>query len=139
MFVACPRRYAAGSVLDHWRGPRCAQPMVPRITSRLRADTLQPRGRCPSWAEVSAMDAAGSASRSVSALVRRRGRMGWVRLTASMLAVAVLLVSAAPTRAAPGGTPSEAVGIAGDGRFSGQVGPQSARWYRFSYRGNTPL
>src|ERR1051326_8835346 len=41
--------------------------------------------------------------------------------------------------AAPGGSPAEAIVIGGDGRFSGTVGPQAAQWFRFSYRGVTPL
>src|SRR5207249_106124 len=41
--------------------------------------------------------------------------------------------------AAPGDSPAEAIPIDTDGRFSGSVDPQSARWYRFSYRGGTPV
>ena len=41
--------------------------------------------------------------------------------------------------AAPGDDPTEAIPIDVDGRFSGSVDPQSARWYRFSYRGSTPV
>jgi hypothetical protein len=44
-----------------------------------------------------------------------------------------------PAIAAPGDGPLEAIPIDIDGRFSGSVEPQSARWYRFSYRGGTPV
>jgi hypothetical protein len=42
-------------------------------------------------------------------------------------------------RAASGSSPSDAIAVGNDGRFSGAVGPQSAQWFRFSYRGATPL
>ena len=57
------------------------------------------------------------------------------------LAVLATLVSLSPlgASAAPGASPSEAIVIGSDGQFSGAVGPQSAQWFRFSYRGATPI
>ncbi len=57
------------------------------------------------------------------------------------LLIAALAATHLATRAlaAPGDTPSEAIPIDVDGRFAGAVAPQSARWYRFAYRGGTPV
>jgi hypothetical protein len=59
-----------------------------------------------------------------------------------ILLAATALLSAQLTRlaiAASGDRPTEAIPIDTDGRFSGSVEPQSARWYRFAYRGGTPV
>ena len=61
------------------------------------------------------------------------------RLVAVFLIAAVLSLNPLLVVAAPGGTPSEAIAVGSDGRFSGTVGPQSAQWFRFSYRGTVPL
>ena len=55
-------------------------------------------------------------------------------LLAAMLSLSPLLASAAP-----GGSPTEAIAIGSDGRFSGNVTPQSAQWFHFSYRGSSPI
>jgi hypothetical protein len=71
-------------------------------------------------------------------VVMRKPRFRFQVLPLSILAV---IVSLSPflASAAPGNTPSEAIVIGGDGRFAGTVGAQSAQWFRFSYRGGTPL
>jgi hypothetical protein len=59
----------------------------------------------------------------------------------AFLVIAALAATHLGTRAlaAPGDTPTEAIPIDVDGRFAGAVAPQSARWYRFAYRGGTPV
>jgi len=63
------------------------------------------------------------------------------RSLAISLAILAAILSMSPllATAAPGGSPSEAIPIGGDGRFSGSVAPQSAQWFQFSYRGSTPI
>jgi hypothetical protein len=65
-----------------------------------------------------------------------RFKAACVLLATTALALAHLWTSAL---AAPGDGPTEASAIDTDGRFSGSVDPQSARWYRFLYRGGTPV
>src|SRR4030088_2322763 len=72
----------------------------------------------------------------------------WPNLRAVQFSALIALLAAAAgvsvhlstiALAAPGDSPTEAIQIDTDGRFSGSVEPQSARWYRFSYRGGTPV
>ncbi len=68
-------------------------------------------------------------------------RPGRFRAALVLLATTALLSTHVSTiaMAVPGDSPTEAIPIDTDGRFSGSVEPQSARWYRFSYRGGTPI
>ena len=68
-------------------------------------------------------------------------RPGRFRAALVLLATTALLSTHVSTiaMAAPGDSPTEAIPIDTDGRFSGSVEPQSARWYRFSYRGGTTV
>ncbi len=56
-----------------------------------------------------------------------------------VLVAAGLFLGPLLAAAAPGSSPSEAVTIGNDGRFSGNVGPQTAQWFHFSYRGATQI
>src|SRR5919204_4192191 len=95
--------------------------------------------RATAQVEVIVVTAACSSSRSVPA-DRRRRTGGW-SLSSIGLVLAAAAVGLGPllASAAPGDSPTEAAAIGPDGRFSGTVRPQSARWYRFSYRGGSVL
>src|SRR5262249_14575523 len=71
-------------------------------------------------------------------MVMRRRRSLLVLLGPIVLAAA-LVIGPLAAGAAPGSSPSEAIAIGTDGRFSGTVGPQSVQWFRFSYLGVTSL
>jgi hypothetical protein len=71
-------------------------------------------------------------------MVMRRRRSLVVLLGTALLAAA-LGIGPLVAGAAPGSSPSDAIAVGTDGRFSGTVGPQSVQWFRFSYRGVTSL
>src|SRR5689334_13547643 len=62
-----------------------------------------------------------------------------IRYVGLVLLAASVSLSPLIAGAAPGGSPPEAISVGGDGRFSGTVGPQTAQWFRFAYRGATPI
>jgi hypothetical protein len=85
------------------------------------------------------MSAPWSSSGSPSVDGNGRSRAQRPSRIALVLVAAALSVTPLLARASAGSTPAEAIAVGSDGRFSGRLGPQSAQWFRFSYRGATPL